>query len=175
MTTAFETVLVLLFGICLVVVVPTVRKLCRRCHVEELSPEWLENFSVTSYHMMEHLLSDEDFNFLSRQPGFDLSLYRKLRRDRLYIFRQYLNRMISDFNRLHLAARLLAAQAPEDQSSLMAKLIWLKVRFSSSVVRAEFRYLLCHAGMRSLSVRVLILRLEELSAELATLSALQTA
>jgi len=59
--------------------------------MEEITPEWLENFSTSVYHPMEGLLADEDFRFLSRQPGFDLSLYRKLRRERLRIFRQYLN------------------------------------------------------------------------------------
>ena len=119
---------------------------------------------------MESLLSNEDFAFLSRQPGFDLSLYRKLRQERLQIFQQYLNRMIGDFNRLHMTARLVLAHSKDDHSDLFAKLLWLKVRFSAAVVVAEYRYALCLLGVRSLNARALVLRLEELNAHVLALS-----
>ncbi len=154
---------------------PTLWKLLRRCRVDEISSEWLERFSASSYQPMDRLLSPEDFAFLSRQPGFDLSLYRKFRRDRLRIFRQYLNRMIGDFNRLHLTARLLLASGTQDHSDIVTQLIWLKIRFSVAVLQAESRYFLCCVGLRSLSVRVLILRLEELSAQVGAISASQPA
>lgn len=124
---------------------------------------------------MEGLLADEDFTFLSRQPGFDLSLYRKLRRERLRIFRQYLTRMISDFNRLHLVTRTLIAQSPDDRSELFGKLIRLKLRFSVALIRAEASYLLCRFGLSSLPVRGLILHLEEMHAQLSAVSGAQTA
>jgi hypothetical protein len=124
---------------------------------------------------MQGLLGDEDFHFLSRQPGFDLSLYKKLRRDRLHIFRQYLNRLIVDFNRLHTTARFLLAQSPEDHSDLAMHLVWLKMRFSMTVVRVEASYLLCYFGFRSLAVRALIARLEEMSGQLTSISAGQFA
>jgi hypothetical protein len=113
---------------------------------------------------MENLLSGEDFAFLYRQPGFDFALYRKFRKDRLRIFRQYLNRMIADFNRLHLAARVLISQSEGDHSAVLQKLIWLKIRFSVSVLQAESRYVLCCLGLRTLTVRKLIAELEEMSA-----------
>ena len=68
---------------------PVLFGLFRKCTAEDITPEWLENFSVSTYSVMEGLLDDRDFDFLSRQSGFDLSLYRKLRRERLSIFRQY--------------------------------------------------------------------------------------
>ena len=175
MAPSLVIVLVLVLTAYAALITPTLLKLARRCRIEEISPEWLERFSARSYYPMDRLLDPEDFAFLSRQPGFDVSLYRKFRRDRLKIFRQYLNRMISDFNRLHLTARLLLASAPEDCSHMLSQLIWLKVRFSLAVLQAESRYLLCCAGMRSLSVRVLILRLEELSSQVGAISAAQSA
>jgi hypothetical protein len=145
-------------------VLPALLRLVKGCNIEELSPEWIERFSSRSYYPMDNLLTDEDFSFLSRQPGFDWRLYRKLRRDRLRIYRQYLSRMIEDFNRLHLLARILVSQSETDQSPLIAKLVWIKVRFCAVVVRAQLRYLLCYLGAPALSARALIAELEALSA-----------
>jgi len=124
---------------------------------------------------MQGLLGDEDFNFLSRQPGFDLSLYRKLRRERLNIFQQYLKRIVVDFNRLHLTARFLLAQSAEDRSELVQHLFFLKIRFSCAVIQAQFSYYLCCLGFRCLSAAALIRRLEEMSVQLATIPAAQAA
>ncbi|MBV8553014.1 MAG: hypothetical protein JOY54_17095 [Acidobacteriaceae bacterium] len=165
----------LLFGLGLLFVLPILLKLLKTCKVEEISADWLENFSCSSYHAMEGLLSDEDFDFLSRQPGFDLSLYRKLRRDRLNIFKQYLNRLIVDFNRLHAAARFLLAQSSEDHSELVTRLLWLKVRFSIAVVEAQFSYGLCCLGFRCLAVKSAIRHLEEMSAQLSAIPAAHAA
>lgn len=165
-------------GLCggsLVLIAPILFKLYRKCRLEEITPEWLENFSPSSYYPMEGLLADEDFRFLSHQPGFDLSLYRKLRSERLRIFRQYLSRLILDFNRLHAAARVLLAHAHQDRSDLVTQLMWLKLRFSVGVVQAEASYLLCCVGFRSLAARAAILHLEEMSTQLSFLSAAQAA
>jgi hypothetical protein len=124
---------------------------------------------------MQGLLAEEDFNFLCRQPGFDLSLYRKFRRDRLRIFKQYFNRLILDFNRLHATARAILASSPEDCSEFVTQLIWLKIRFSVAVMRVEANYLLCLIGFRSLAVGALIVRLEEMSAQLTSIAAAQAA
>jgi hypothetical protein len=136
---------------------------------EEISPEWLNSFSHSIYLPMDGLLNNDDFAFLSRQPGFDLSLHRKLRKERLKIFHQYLERMIIDFNRLHLAARLAVSQSTSDQSHLLSQLISLKVRFSMAVMRAEFRYHLCLCGLPSPSVKTLLLHFEELSTQFAAI------
>lgn len=174
-TTALILVPLVFCGLSLLLVAPVLFKLYRRCQLEEITPEWLESFSPSAYYPMQSLLADEDFRFLSRQPGFDLSLYRKLRRERLHIFRQYLTRLIIDFNRLHAAARVLLAHGHEDQSDLVPKLLWLKVRFSAAVIRAELSYALCCLGFRSLAARAVILRLEEMNTQLGFISAAQAA
>jgi hypothetical protein len=158
-------------GMSVVLVVPTLCRLCRRCGAEEITPDWLENFSPASYYPMQGLLAKEDFRFLSRQPGFDLTLYRKLRRERLHIFRQYLNRMIVDFNRLHAAARLVLAHASNDHSHLLFTLVVLKLKFSVAVIQAEISYGFCRLGFSSLAARAMILHLEEMSARLGMISA----
>ena len=149
----------------LALAVPTLIRLFRGTRPDEISPEWLASFSPAVYVPMEHLLNSEDFAFLSSQPGFDLALYRKLRKERLRIFHEYLERMILDFNRLHLAARLAISQSSADHSDLLPGLIGLKLRFSAAVLGAEFRYSLCLIGMNWLSARTLLSQLQELSSQ----------
>ena len=154
----------------LALTLPILVRLFRGCHLEEVTPEWLDSFSAALYYPMEGLLSNEDFAFLSRQPGFDISLYRKLRRDRLRIFRQYLLRLIRDFNRLHSVARALVAQTSEDHSDLMLRMIMLKLRFSLAVLSVELNYWRCLIRFRPLVVRSLIQGLEEMTQELQSLA-----
>ncbi len=175
MTSSLLIAPLLAVACCLAFVAPVLVKLYRKCRVEEITPEWIENFSAASYHPMEALLNEEDFEFLSHQPGFDLALYRNLRRDRLRIFRQYLNRLVMDFNRLHFAARVLVSHSAEDSSDLITRLIWLKLRFAVALVRTEISYVLCCLGCRTLAARALIAHLEEMNAHLISLSAAQAA
>jgi hypothetical protein len=161
---------VLLFVAVVLLTLPVLVRLLRLGHLREVTPEWLESFSVAVYYPMEGLLSNEDFLFLSRQPGFDLALCRKLRRDRLRIFRQYFNRLIGDFNRLHKTARFLLANSSEDRSELIPHLVWLKVRFFFSILRVEARYLSCYIGFRSLSAGALIQRLDEMRSQLTIIA-----
>jgi hypothetical protein len=175
MLTVIFLVPFVILGIGLILTVPVLARLFRRCEITEITPAWLESFSAANYYPMQGLLSHEDFHFLARQPGFDLSLYRKLRKERLLIFRQYLNRLISDFNRLHMAARLLIARGHEDRSDLMVRLFKLKLHFGLAVMQSEFSYLCCRVGIGTLVARNIIARLEEMSAELNGITQLRTA
>jgi hypothetical protein len=172
---AFVFALLLFVGLTSGCVLPVLFRLFRTCRIEEITPEWLENFSISSYYLMQGLLSQEDFKFISRQPGFDWAVYRKFRRDRLRIFQQFLQRLILDFNRLHTVARVALAQSPDDQSALVMRLVWLKVRFSMTVLRVQFSYVFCFLGFPSLDVRSLIQRLEEMNARLSSISTAQLA
>ena len=154
----------------LILALPVLLRLVRGCGLEEVSPEWLEGFSAALYYPMEGLLSDEDFRFLSRQPGFDASLYRKLRRDRLRIFRQYFVRLIRDFNRLHAVARALLAESKQDNTELVMKIVVLKFRFSLSVLLVEVSYWWCFVRFRPLMVKGLISKLDEMSLQLRSLA-----
>lgn len=170
MTPALILTAILFISLTLVFIVRILLRLNRNFNANEMPTDWLARFSVVHYHPMQVLLAEEDFAFLSQQPGFDLSLYKKLRKERLRIFRQYLNRLITDYNRLHAAARLLIAETRQDQSQAMARLIFLKIKFGSAVFHAEANYLLCCAGFRTLAVRSLLLHIEELSTEVLAMA-----
>lgn len=133
----------------LVVLIPVLAKIFRQCHLEEVTPDWLESFSPANYKAMELLLADEDFDFLLRQPGFDASIGKKLRQDRIRIFRQYLHRLISDFNRLHTYARFLIVHNQiVDQSAVLSRLIRLRIRFSITVMQLELSLTLAYFGFQ---------------------------
>jgi hypothetical protein len=123
-----------LFLAVLLFLLPVMARLLRQCHLSDVTPEWLESFSPTTYQAMEILLAEEDFEFLVRQPGFEASLCKKLRRERIWIFRQYLNRLIGDFNRLHVYARYLITQSHIDQSNLLGRLVFAYVGGKPRVV-----------------------------------------
>jgi hypothetical protein len=165
----------LLVVLCFSLLVPVLVRVFRPCKVNEITAEWLENFTVSSYYPMEQLLSREDFTFLSRQPGFDLSLYKKLRRDRLNIFRQYLHRAILDFNRLHTAARMIVPYSTEDPGEIAIRLVRLKWQFSLAVMRAQCSYVLCRIGFQGCAVRTLIEQLDAMSMQVSALTAARAA
>jgi hypothetical protein len=145
------------------VIVPTIRRLFLKPAIREITPQWLEEFSPDRYRSMASLLANDDFAFLLRQPGFELKLYRKLRRERLAIFRQYLDRLVLDFRRLHMTARMLAAQNSEDSTEPTQALFKLQWSFNLALVRTEFEYSLCRFGLAAVHVQRLIEPLRSLS------------
>jgi hypothetical protein len=153
---------IVLFALCLICVAPAMVKLSRASRLSEITAEWIESFSVSTYLPMQGLLNSEDFTFLSRQPGFDFTLHKKLRRERLQIFRCYLDRMIIDFNRLHLVAKCTIINGKEDRSDLLKELVWIKIRFSKAVLQAELNYRVCQLGYQSLGAKALIGTLDQL-------------
>ena len=167
MIPAFSLILALCLVGSLGLVAPVLLRLFKKAKIEEITPEWLDAFSVSRYRPMLRLLSDEDFAFLSRQPGFDPALYKKLRRERLEIFRQYFHRLIADFNRLHRTARLIVAHAESDHSALASQLMGLQLRFSLAVLETQVRFTLCKVGIGTVDVRVLLASLESLSLQLS--------
>ncbi len=151
-------------------VAPVLRRLFKKPSVEEITLEWMENFSLDRYRAMPSLLANDDFAFLSRQPGFDRSLHKKLRRERLQIFREYFNRLIVDFNRLHLTGRALVAQNEQDSSELAAMLFQYQMRFYLAVLRTECAYVFCRFGLATLDVKILLEPLHSLSEQISGLA-----
>jgi hypothetical protein len=160
---------VLLFLPLLAFMCQVVFRLIRPCELAELPADWLENFDPSTYYPMRGLLADDDFKFLSRQPGYDAALHRKFRQDRLKIFRQYLDSLIVDFNRLHRLAVIVVSKTEGDHSHLLTRLIRLRISFSLTVFQVEFCYLLCRFRIRSMSVSSLLANLDEMAAQLTSL------
>jgi hypothetical protein len=162
-------------GLGLVGVAPVLRKLFKKTTIEDITPEWIESFSVERYRPMMGLLSEEDFDFLARQPGFDAGLYKKLRRERLDIFHQYFSRLILDYKKLHTTARYFIAQCEDDQSELAQKLIRMRFAFALSALRVQYQFVLCQAGIGTVEARLLVTKLQQMSDQLGSLAVPQAA
>lgn len=156
-------------------VAPVLRRLLRRTTIDDVTPEWVESFSVERYRPMLGLLADEDFTFLSRQPGFDPSIYKKLRRERLAIFEQYLNRLILDFKKLHATARYFVARSEEDRSDVAMRLVRLRWAFTMNVLEVQMQLHLCKIGIGTVQARMIVAQLQQMSEQLSALSLPQTA
>ncbi len=160
---ALAFVPVLIFLPVVAFLLPALVRLLKSSQPSELTNEWFDNFNVSTYGPMQGLLAQDDFEFLSRQPGFDPSLFRKLRQDRLRIFRAYLNRLIADYNRLHKLANFVVSQSQEDQSDLFARLMSMRFNFWLATLKVEFSYLLCRFGSTSISIDGILQQMEEIS------------
>jgi hypothetical protein len=88
---------------------------------------------------MARLLGDEDLDFLRQFSHCRPQLAERWERERRQIFRLYLREAAAEFQRLHAAARLLVAQAPEEHAGLVGKLLRQQVTFWRTLAVIELR------------------------------------
>jgi len=132
-------------------------------------------FSIRRYQPMEHLLSEDDFAFLSSQPGYTPEIGARWKRERRHILRLYLGEMRRDFQRLHTEARVMAANANAESAELVGTLMRQQITFWRGMAGLEVRLALRRAGIGRVDVRPLLELLEAMRADLARLNAPQAA
>ena len=115
---------------------------------------------------MERLLSEEDFRFLRTQAGYDPAVEKELRTQRRKVFRSYLRTLGQDFNRLHLALRLVVLHSPEDRPDLAAALIRQRLMFFVGLGSAHVRLTLHVLGVGTVDVRGLVSTLDTMRLDL---------
>jgi hypothetical protein len=121
------------------------------------------------YRPMERLLQEEDFRFLSSQPGFSARLGRRFRSQRRRVFRAYLRSLSMDFGRVSKACQILVIHAAEDRGDLAKGIIRQRVLFALGLVAVEGRLLLHAAGVGTVDVRGLVESLETMQAQIQIL------
>jgi hypothetical protein len=131
---------------------------------------WLEDFSIAKYRPMQRLLSENDYEFLAAQAGFDAKIAKRLRSERRKIFRAYLRNMTLDFHRLHLAAKMLAAYGTEDRSELASKLVTQRFQFFGALALVQVRLAFHSVGIGTVEVHNLIGSLESLRSSVTQLA-----
>jgi hypothetical protein len=132
-------------------------------------------FSISRYQPMEHLLSEEDFAFLASQPGYEPKIGVRWKRERRRIFRLYLDDLKRDFRRLHIQARVMAANADAESAELVGILMRQQVMFWRAMVGLELRLALRTAGIGKVDIRPLIELIEAMRVNLARFSEPRTA
>jgi len=139
------------------------RVLVRRTRPGTCDPlEWLDDFSAAAYRPMERLLDARDSAFLASQAGFEPSIARRLRRQRIGIFQSYLHGMIRDFHRLFGVARFVTVYASQDSGALAADLWRLRWSFYRCLIAIEARVAFSTIGLGAADVRGLRASLERM-------------
>jgi hypothetical protein len=123
------------------------------------------------YRPMERLLQEEDFRFLSSQPGFSAQLGRRFRAERRRVFRAYLRSLSMDFRRVSQACHMLVIHAAEDRGDLAKGIMQQRVLFAMGILAVEGRLLLHAAGVGTVDVRDLVQSLEAMQAQIQALLA----
>lgn len=124
--------------------------------VAECDANWISEFSITKYRPMLRLLAEDDFRFLEQQEGYEPAIGKRLRAERLKIFRGYLRNLVRDYHRLHIGARLILVYAPEDRSDLASQLVRHRLEFAWNLMRVELNLAMYSLGIGSVDVKALI-------------------
>lgn len=121
-----------------------------------ISLEWLEEFSTDKYSLMERLLYEGDYAFLSKQPGYCPSIGKRLRAERKRLFRDYVSQLNRDFNRLLALANIMVVYGDRDQSELARSLWRQRIAFYHGIVSMEVRLALVPFGVTVPGVKMLV-------------------
>lgn len=132
------------------------RKLASRPGQAEPNLDWWKNFSLEKYRPMERLFLEEDFAFLSSQPGFTPQLARRLRSERRKIFRRYLRSLSRDFNRLYATIKLLLLHSAQDRPDLALLLFKQRLLFHYALAAVHCRLVLQTLGLGTVDARGLV-------------------
>lgn len=124
--------------------------------VDECDANWISEFSTTKYRPMLRLLAEDDFRFLEQQEGYEPAIGKRLRSERLKIFRGYLRNLVRDYHRLHIAARLILVYSSEDRSDLASQLVRHRLEFAWNLMRVELNLAMYSVGLGTVDVRALI-------------------
>ena len=121
---------------------------------------------------MERLLGAEDYRFLAAHQGCNRKMARKVRANRIQIFRGYARCLGRDFARVSSALKMLMVHARADRSSLAGLILKQQLLFTLNMSAIEFRLVLHSFGWSApaLDVRSLVESLDTMCAQLRALA-----
>ena len=135
--------------------------------------DWGRIFSASRYKPMERLLDPVDYRFLQSHAGYSRRILRRLRANRIEIFRGYVRCLGRDFTRVSSALKLLMVHGSVDRSALAGLLLKQRLLFSLHVMSIESKLLL-HTfglGVPAVDVQSLVETLDMLRTQLQVLAA----
>ena len=133
------------------------------------SPGWFEEFSAATYRPMGRLLAEDEFRFLSKQPGYTSEMGKRLRKERRLVFRAYLRNIIRDFNRLYSGATILMVYSDVDRPELAASLFRIRTNFYYALLLIHVRLAMHSAGFEMIDVKPMLQSLEFLQVHVRSL------
>ncbi len=160
---AVLTILVLALAILLV------RRLGSQSECLPVTTEWLEDLSDDRYRPMLRLLEQTDFQFLRAQKGFTSAMEKRLRCQRVEVFRAYLSMLESDFKRVCLGLKLMLVESECDRPDLASALISRQLTFALGIVTVQFRLYLFQWGVAGVDASGLVKSFDGMRMELKAL------
>jgi hypothetical protein len=144
-------------------------KMTSRTRPADYDPAWLEEFSIAKYRPMLRLLSEDDYEFLASQAGYQGKIASQLRAERRKVFRAYLRNLVRDFHRLHHVAKMMAVYSIQDRPEFATALLKQRIVFSVAVTGVRARLVLHTVGIGAVDVRNLIETLDQMRSNVNTL------
>ena len=117
--------------------------------------------SAHRYQPMLRLLSEEDLAMVAGNKA----LRKKLKRERLAIFRGYLRCLTKDYARLLAGVRLAMVNSTVDRPDLARALVVNKILFAIALYRIEIRLFAHTFGLAKVDVSGLVEAMENLRAQ----------
>ncbi len=139
-----------------------VARLVRPAGSGAVSLEWLDEFSMEKYAPMERLVHDTDYEFLSRQRGFEPAIAKRLMNERKRIFREYLRHVRVDFHRLVELAEIMVVHSYEDQAALASEVWRQRRQFYWTLSMVELSFLLAPFGVQVSGIQEVLAALESM-------------
>jgi len=146
-----------------------VRKLACPAVALPATLDWIDELSTERYRPMLRLLSQDELQFLGRQPGVTPTLAAQFRRQRCEIFRGYLRSLSRDFSRVSIALKLLMVQASSDRPDLAAILVRSQVAFTFALVSAHVQVVMYSFGLGTVNAGNLLRLFDGIRLELRSL------
>jgi|SRR5579863_9316030 len=136
------------------------------------SEDWENIFAPSRYKPMDRLLDPADYRFLESQGVCDRGLTRRVRANRVRIFRGYARCLARDFTRVSSAIRMFMIQAPADRSALAGLILKQRLLFSTNMLSLQFRLTLHSFGWSAptVDVRNLVEALDTMRIQLRSLA-----
>ncbi len=127
-----------------------------RRHAASVNRHWLYQLSADRYRPMLRLLDEQDFSRLRNQPGFTPDMVKRVRLQRLQIFRQYLASLNLDFQHVVQALKVVMAESPQDRPDLARVLVRIQILFALGMLRVRLRLVLYRWGLAKVDISPLI-------------------
>jgi len=131
-----------------------------------------EPFSPECYRPMGRLLDEADGKFISSHSGCGRQLNKNFRRQRITIFRAYLQLLSKDFHRVCRALKLYMLTCKIDRSDLASVVMKEQFRFAASMVYVEFTLMVFATGWSGLDVSRLMRSVDEMRERMQSLAML---
>jgi hypothetical protein len=131
-----------------------------------------EAFSPECYTPMGRLLNEADGKFISSHSGCTRQIKQTFRKQRINIFRAYLQLLSTDFHRVCKALKLYMAVCKVDRSDLAAVVMKEQFRFAASMVYVQFTLMVFASGWSGIDASRLIGAVDAMRDRMQSLAAL---